>query len=195
MALPKIDVNTVDSNQLPTLSEPYVGPAAMIDYQNVFIKNDGTVLSDTLVFQFKLPNNLFFTHLEFSPREDEEQSKMANRLSRVAHILSRYHDKEKIVDAINKCDDWKGVVAVADKVLSSTGREKRVVNIKVLGQLNLEGKPQLRFPGYVGFIADQDHPLSFSPKERENNAQYMRAITSAPDAVISATVAKDDFGF
>lgn len=178
----------------PQLTVPYCGPAHFReeDFGAVTITNkDETDSWDVLKFPFVLTHPDFkgveFEHTEFEPKafDDQDLAEVQDKcMSRVAYILSFAAGEEIALRAVNAADSWEKLRENVQKVIDGSREmwEGKELKIKVLGSINpYNSKPRLGFPGYKGYISDEesDKVVSLSRKEIEGNQEFLKAQNSA----------------
>lgn len=170
----------------PSLTQPYLGPAKLVSGGPAQIGKDTKY--DVIRFIFTAlgdgAKGLQYEEVIFEPDsgDDERIDKMR---SRVAYILQYFTGEEMALAAVNAADSFEALAANVQKALERAKDvwPEKIVTIKVLGSV-YNSKPRLGFPGYKGFIADEESatPLAWSRRELTDNAAYKAAIEAPATA-------------
>lgn len=185
----------------PSLNEPYLGPARLLD-----VRRDEDFAGkgfDVMLFEFELlgegHKGQRHTHIEWSPKETDSESKVENLHLRLFTIAKYFCKPEAVEKAMNvQTDDvdvlWdkmtKNIQTLFDKYLKDeykTTKDKDDLQIKVVGSVydtqDGERKSKLAFTNYLGFMSDSESAsaVTFSNKEKESNAEYLEFRNAEPD--------------
>lgn len=192
------DVSTQDlesQDRMPYLSEPYIGPAKLVDVSQGEVSGIPTLDFEFVCTGDDLDSEKRFTHRELKPRDEHYQlndkggSTARNTIKRIGYMLSYFMPRDKAQQAVavsgsSPDEVWDNLTNNVLSVLETVPyEEKEDLGIKVVGTEN----GYLNFTRYIGFMHDSDsqYPLEFSNGERQDNAAYRKARTETPD---------DDFG-
>lgn len=207
------DLTPSEGGNQPT--QPYIGPARLVAVNlDSPTQAEGKPEYDVIQFHFELldgdEKETVYRHIEWEPNS---QDKATNAFRRVGHILSQFipGDKEEAKEKSAKVlasEDWETFRQKVDKIFNEKmGEEKfkkKKLIIKLVGEVIKQGSKagdtRFGFTNYLGFIGDERSEKSptFGPNERQNNAEYQRALEGAPQPVggssAGSTGQDDDLG-
>lgn len=190
------DLTPSEGGNQPTI--PYIGKAQLIDVNLEDPSKKEGKSFEVIQFHFKLLEGdqagTVHRHIEWPP---SNQSQASNTFKRIGHILSQFvaGDKEAAKEKAAKAlasSSWDELRKKTDALFNKQlGKDKYTakddLKIKLIGSVQTQGRKagslNFGFPGYLGFITDSrsDTKLTFSVQEVQNNAIYLKALTSAPD--------------
>jgi len=185
------------------LAVPYLGPAKL---SNVSLEKVGDV-DNCIKFKFILEgediegnnaNGVEHEHVEWAPNDADPEDSTQKKVDRIAYIASRIVPEEKVeaVQATNWVDYCKAII----QLMEQHGYQTKDLVIKVLGNV-WKDKVRVKFPGYNSFITTPDgKPLTLSPNEKKQNAEYLQAVASKPtsdpsDSNAASLTDVDEAGF
>lgn len=167
-----------------------------IEYEPASTTEDGKAIKARIKFHFNIKGVIdkvadvsssegsAHTHIEYEVRQDEpnSDSKAANLVKRVGHILSKFIPKEQLEQHSESFDDYaKWVMAkVAQKPYA--GKNFKLMVTGSVWQRNANS----RCPNYPPFIARENDKLAFDKNGIKGNAEYvahMRAAAGDQEAV------------
>lgn len=143
--------------------------------QSVEVKNierkDGTIAAEkALVFSFNTTDGSF-QHIEYQPNDKSTDKSIENLKKRVKHIMLRFMSEEQTHMTANNWDEY--TAAIISK-MNAAGYTEKDVWIKVIGNV-YQGKANLQFPKYLGFISESDN-MQLSKAEVAGNAEWARTL-------------------
>jgi hypothetical protein len=154
-------------------------------------KKDGSAGKNLINFEFKTEDGRAYTHSEWAlDATPENADKAANLSKRVAHIMTKFMDKDKTVSpAFTSFDDFGNWVV---KTLAPAKAASKV-KFKICGSV-YNGKKKSGFPQYVGFIVKAGEQLSFSAGEIKGNQEWSAFVpTKEADNGVSPTAVTEEF--
>lgn len=193
-----------ESQRKPELSYPYCGNGYLND---VFGDQYGEDDKDVLVFQFVATDDekfkgedaeydeVAFRKIEWPPRDrDLEEpegggdSPFQNAVKRVVYISKYFLGEEtalKVAD-FEAADPHEWWSKFRDRVISAfkeVDYSEKPIRFKVVGNV-YQGNARLQMPRYLGFISDEnsDEPTSFNDGEKQDNREYISAVSETPDS-------------
>lgn len=191
----------------PRITDPYLGPAKLVTYKSQEIKKESTGEEwNILNFEFLLLDDdvkgLVHQTALYEP-DPTDDDKIDKSNARIGYILKYFVGEDNAINCVNAATSWANLCINVGKVLEHTRSEweNKIVTIKVLGSV-YQGKNRLDFPGYKGFITDEnsEKQLTWGIKELKSNQDYLAAIntpasTSEEVAKGSSTTGGKTLGF
>lgn len=112
-----------------------------------------------------------YHHIEFKPREEDNQDKLERKRDRILYILDKVTNKDIKIDAESWEDFTSKVKAELDKF---SGKNSPVLYIKLVGNV-YNGNARLQFPNYYGGCLsrkDENKKPTVSKSEQKKNDEY-----------------------
>ena len=185
------------SSLSPILDIPLIAKFMLIGYESHLVKEKYEVFDLSFLCKSGEKKGFEFRHriFDFSENVNSEKTVDEQRTNwgkHIAYILSYFINEKNALKILNESADWDQLRANIQKALEHEKLQawkKKVVMLKILGFVNNKNQAVLGFPRYLGFIADDksEKPLSFSKRERTENAHYAVQLK----AEIEATADED----
>lgn len=182
----KLGGSTEELNEggLPGPSEPGIYNARLDEISTEdFTSNSDEVFENPFRIFFTLKdsegNEYQFSHMEFAPREDEDETKIQNKANRLLHLVKEITGRNmKFND-----EEWTDAIEKVKKALDQyCGKNSPELCVKILGNV-YNGKARLQIPGYLPFIKrkEESDRLFISKNEKKKNEEYLKEIQDQPD--------------
>lgn len=181
-----------DGSTYPAIKEPGVHEVKLVSVTNEsYTTNNDKYLENPLQLEFyKKEGETIYrhNHMELQPREEDEESKVNNKIDRILYIVGKITGQDKNVQG----ETWKDFT---DKVVSELkpyveNKSKRPeLYLKLIGNV-YNGRANLQIPGYKGFLERKDSGKmpTVSQKEQERNKEYINFNSGTPDKEESSDV-------
>jgi hypothetical protein len=197
------DQATEEQSQTPTLDQPYLGPAHLVDVRKESYGSNGEY--PVLVFEFEAlgPNEVngysfegtrLHRHSEFPITEDDMRasddgaSSAQKEVDRIAWILGYFMDEEEAEAAVKakNADSleelWETIRTQVVATAEAVDYEDKNIKIKVLAE-EYNGEGKIQTPFYKGWLADEnsEQPLTFSQQDKRNLRDWERIQNASPN--------------
>jgi len=187
----------LESTQLaPFLNQPYLGGLKLVEVNVEDVEGrDGGATYEIVDFVFEMQDapvagfqhrHRIFNFKAFDQSDLTPEEQAAKWASRLAYLMKYFIGEENSIKVINASSSWSELRTNIDKAFTQLKDSwaDKVVQGKIVGYINGNGKAILDFPRYIGFMADAESktPLSFGKKEREANQAYAAAQNASDNA-------------